>query len=88
MTLAYKLGAIKVIVNLLSHRAFIAPIADRVCDPLVDGGLIPACAVDADLHLVGKSAFLDLAVERGAAKARPVEDGLNSYNTISAGCHG
>ena len=69
MTSAYKLGAIKVIVKLLSHRAFIAPIADRVCDPLIDGGLMPTCAVDADLHLVGKSAFLDLAVERGAANA-------------------
>src|SRR3569833_1388874 len=50
--------------------------SDWICDPSVEFGFMPACAVGADLELGRERAISDLAVDRRPGQPGPGEDGL------------
>ena len=58
------------------------PPSDRVGDPAIDVGFLPASAIDADLDLGGKRAFGDLAIDGGPRQAGAGKNGLQANDTI------
>ena len=60
----------------------IPQIATRIFDPLVDGGFAPACAADADAHLLGERPLLHLSLEGRAVEAGTGEDGLDADDAV------
>jgi hypothetical protein len=63
------------------------PKADRIGDPAIDGGFVPARAVDADLDLRRERALGHLAIERRAGEAGAGEHGLDPDDFV-IGIHG
>jgi hypothetical protein len=55
---------------------------DRICDPAVDVGFMPAGPVDADLDWGREGTLGDLAVDRGPGQPGPSEDGLQADDTV------
>lgn len=58
-----------------------------IAHPSVDGGLAPASAASADMHLPRERAVLDLPVERGPAQAGSIEHGFDPQNSVNAVRH-
>ena len=61
--------------------------ANRIGDPLVDGGLAPASAMNADPDLTREGALGDLAIHCGSGEASAGEHGFQSDNSFGVG-HG
>jgi len=58
------------------------PPSDRVGDPAIDVGFLPASAIGADLDLCGKGAFGDLAIDGGSGQPGAGENGLLTDDTV------
>lgn len=67
---------------MLAELLFAKP--NRISNPVVDGGLAPASAMNADLDLARERAFCDLAVKGGTGQAGPGEHGLDTDNLFKA----
>ena len=63
----------------------VRPVSGGIGDPAIDGGLMPASAMDADWHLPGECPFRDLAVNGGPGKAGAVENGFEANDPIGVG---
>ena len=76
-------------VHSVSRRHW-SPPTDRVLDPAIDIGFMPARAVGADLKLRGERALGDLAVEGGPGQPGSREDGFQADDTVwfAHGCTG
>lgn len=61
--------------------AFRAP-SNRIGDPAVDVGFMPAGAVDANLDLGRERSLGDLAVDGGAGQSRPDKNGFQTDDTV------
>jgi hypothetical protein len=57
-------------------------IAIRIGNPAIDGGFMPAGAVDADPDLTGKRALCDFSIEGGSGKAGALQDSAQADDTI------
>ena len=65
----------------------VGAIPGGIGDPPVDGGFVPASAMHADAYLRRKSAFGDLAIDRGSRQPGAVEHGSETDDSFIAG-HG